>query len=54
MQDPIIGVDTEWKPDTGRESNDVALIQFATPMVVVLLRTCQLGGVPEEVIDFCL
>jgi hypothetical protein len=54
MRDPIIGIDTEWKPDSKQGDNNVAMIQLASSSVVVLIRTCCLGGeIPQPVIDFC-
>lgn len=52
-QDPIIGIDTEWKPDNRAESNDIAMLQLASSSVVLLIRTCCLGELPQQVIDFC-
>lgn len=51
VQDPLIGIDTEWKPDVGGEDNDVAMVQLATASVVLLIRTCLLG-LPQILIDF--
>ena len=52
VQDPMIGVDTEWKPDSKIEDNDVAMFQLASSTVVILIRTCKIGF-PQELIDFC-
>ena len=53
MQDPIIGVDTEWRPDSFPGEHDTAMIQLATPTVAVLVRTCMMGGIPDELIEWC-
>ena len=52
IQDPMIGVDTEWKPDSKEEYNDVSMLQLASSSVVLLIRTCRIG-LPQELIDFC-
>ena len=52
MRDPILGSDTEWKPDSKIEHNDVSMFQLASSTVVLLIRTCKIGF-PQELIDFC-
>lgn len=60
MDDPVVAIDLEWKPDRGKgRGNPVALIQLATSKVVVLLRVsklerCTSGAVelPAAVVDF--
>ena len=60
MKDEAIGIDMEWKPDWVARTpdrptgNKVAMIQLASSSVVVLIRTCKLGGsLPTPVIKFC-
>lgn len=44
VQDPVLAIDLEWRPDRRRwESNRVAMIQLASSTVAVLIRTCKLG-----------
>ena len=53
LQDPIVGVDCEWKPDQKAYENSIAMIQLASSSCAVLIRTCKFGGIPEEVFEFC-
>ena len=45
MEDSIIAIDLEWRPDHRPSSNNpVALIQLASGTACVLIRCCRLGG----------
>eukprot|EP00439_Symbiodinium_sp_Y106_P012920 s4896_g1.t2 len=50
-----VGWDMEWTPDTGREENPVALMQFADAHTALLLRTHRSGNwLPKSVRDLLL
>ena len=59
MKDKVVAIDMEWKTENKFRSNSptgnkVAMIQLASSSVVVLIRTCKLGGgLPEPIIEFC-
>ncbi len=44
MTDPAIALDLEWRPDFGRGSSRVALVQLASGSRAVLVRVCRMGG----------
>lgn len=54
MQDDIISIDLEWKPDFRPDSNNkIALIQLATSTSCVLIRACNLGKtMPSALLKF--
>ncbi|KAK9807866.1 hypothetical protein WJX72_011603 [[Myrmecia] bisecta] len=44
MQDPVLAIDLEWRPDFGpHRTSRVALIQLASATCCVLIRTCRLS-----------
>ena len=52
-QDPYIGFDLEWRPDTSSyQNNPVALIQLATCDCCVILQTGLWGYLPDEISAF--
>ncbi|WIA18587.1 hypothetical protein OEZ85_010028 [Tetradesmus obliquus] len=45
MQDPVIAIDLEWRPEFAKgRSNPVAMVQLASSRVAVLIRTCRIVG----------
>lgn len=43
MQDPVVAIDLEWRPEYNRgQKNKVALIQLASSSVAVLIRMSSL------------
>ncbi|EIE19787.1 ribonuclease H-like protein [Coccomyxa subellipsoidea C-169] len=42
MQDALVAIDLEWRPDFGAGQSRVALMQLATSSCAVLIRTCRL------------
>ena len=54
MTDPAIALDLEWRPDFGRGSSRVALVQLASGSRAVLVRVCRMGGgrLPAALRDF--
>ena len=55
LQDAVLGIDTEWKPDfkKGTQSK-TAMISLASSSCVVLVRTCSMGWkVPKKLLEFC-
>lgn len=52
MQDPVIAIDLEWRPEFAKgRSNPVAMVQLASSRVAVLIRTCRIvgtQGLPKE------
>lgn len=52
VQDPVIAIDLEWKPDRWQGSqNKVAMLQLASNNVALLIRTCNLGYKLMPVLD---
>lgn len=47
MADQCLAIDLEWTPDDARCESDVALIQLASPSVVLLVRFSHIGGLPS-------
>jgi ribonuclease D len=43
MQDPVIAIDLEWRPEFGRRFTPVAMVQLASSRVAVLIRTCRMS-----------
>jgi ribonuclease D len=43
MQDPIIAIDLEWRPEFGRRFTPVAMVQLASSRLAVLIRTCRMS-----------
>ena len=54
MQDSIVAIDLEWRPDYGPGQSRVALLQLASSSTAVLIRTCKLpkGPLPEALLEF--
>ncbi len=53
MTDPAIALDLEWRPDFGRGSSRVALVQLASGSRAVLVRVCRMGDqLPAALRDF--
>eukprot|EP00879_Flechtneria_rotunda_P029156 GHRR01031434.1.p1 GENE.GHRR01031434.1~~GHRR01031434.1.p1 ORF type:complete len:314 (+),score=95.23 GHRR01031434.1:1-942(+) len=43
MQDPIIAVDLEWRPEFNNRFTPVAMLQLASSSMAVLIRTCRMS-----------
>lgn len=43
MQDPVVAIDLEWRPEFGRRFTPVAMVQLASSRVAVLIRACRMG-----------
>ncbi|KAF6257883.1 hypothetical protein COO60DRAFT_1639575 [Scenedesmus sp. NREL 46B-D3] len=43
MQDPVVAIDLEWRPEFGRRFTPVAMVQLASSRVAVLVRACRMG-----------
>ncbi|BDA46837.1 probable exonuclease 3'-5' domain-containing protein 2 [Coccomyxa sp. Obi] len=53
MQDALVAIDLEWRPDFGAGQSRVALMQLATSSCAVLIRTCRLKHqLPPSLLDF--
>lgn len=53
MEDSVISIDLEWKPDFVRDTSKVALMQLSSATCCLLIRTCKLGHeFPEELLKF--
>ena len=53
MEDSVISIDLEWKPDYVRDTSKVALMQLSSATCCLLVRTCKFGGnFPEELLKF--
>ena len=53
MQDALVAIDLEWRPDFGACQSRVALMQLATSSCAVLIRTCRLKHqLPPVLIQF--
>jgi hypothetical protein len=42
MEDPVIAIDLEWRPQFGTKFTPVAMVQLATSRVALLVRTCRM------------
>ncbi|WIA33866.1 hypothetical protein OEZ86_006968 [Tetradesmus obliquus] len=53
MQDPVVAIDLEWRPEFGRRFTPVAMVQLASSRVAVLIRTCRMSyKLPAVLKDF--
>lgn len=53
MEDSVISIDLEWKPDFVRDTSKVALMQLSSATCCLLIRTCKLARkIPQELLDF--
>ena len=53
MQDRLIAIDLEWRPDFGKGRSRVALIQLSSSTCAVLVRTCRMHfTLPTSLYDF--
>lgn len=53
MDDSVISIDLEWKPDFVRDTSKVALMQLSSATCCLLIRTCKLARkLPQELLDF--
>ncbi len=53
MEDNIVSIDLEWKPDFVRDTSKVALMQLASATCCILIRSCKLKHVlPEPLLEF--
>ena len=53
MQDSIVSIDLEWKPDFVKDTSKVALMQLSSATCCLLIRTCKLQHVlPPALCEF--
>ena len=53
MEDSVISIDLEWKPDFVRDTSKVALMQLSSATCCLLIRTSKLARkLPQELHDF--
>ncbi|KAL3147260.1 hypothetical protein ABBQ32_002751 [Trebouxia sp. C0010 RCD-2024] len=53
MEDSVISIDLEWKPDFMRDTSKVALMQLSSATCCLLIRTCKLGHeFPAQLLKF--
>ena len=53
MEDCVVSIDLEWKPDFVRDTSKVALVQLSSATCCLLIRTCKLARkLPQELLDF--
>ena len=53
MQDSLISIDLEWRPDYVRDTSKVALIQLSSATCCLLLRTCKMNNfLPDDLLAF--
>lgn len=53
MEDSVISIDLEWKPDFVRDTSKVALMQLSSSTCCLLIRLCKIGPeLPEELLTF--
>ena len=53
MEDSVVSIDLEWKPDFVRDTSKVALMQLSSSTCCLLIRLCKIGPkLPEELLEF--
>ena len=53
MEDSVVSIDLEWKPDFVKDTSKVALMQLASATCCILIRICKLGSkLPEQLLQF--
>ena len=53
MEDSIVSIDLEWKPDFVRDTSKVALLQLSSATCCLLIRTCKLQHeLPAALLQF--
>ena len=53
MEDSVISIDLEWRPDFVKDTSKVALMQLSSATCCILIRTCKLAPkLPRELLEF--
>lgn len=53
MEDSVVSIDLEWKPDYVKDTSKVALMQLSSATCCLLIRICKLGPtLPDQLLHF--